>query len=176
MKIMHPLLFTLLMSVGSATAWAAECTTSFYCYGSTASAVVRVNTRPPPIPPPNRRVVQQRQQAQFALRNRPTPRIARPAVATPAPQARVAAPVIARPTPRAAITVPRAQPIQQPAARAPLPPPNRPVGNCAALLQQASTLESQAVLASKRNDRQGSVMRFRDAANLRQQAARFNCG
>ncbi|MEN9425395.1 MAG: hypothetical protein RL122_2778, partial [Pseudomonadota bacterium] len=92
MKTKIALLLALLLGIGSTPAFAAECTSSFYCYGNTASSVVRITARPPPIPPPNRRVVQQRQQAQLALRNRPTPRIARPAV-TPVPQARVTVPV-----------------------------------------------------------------------------------
>ncbi len=108
MKIMTPLLFALLMGAGSTiplNAVAAECTSSFYCYGNTGNAVVRVVTRPPPIPPPNPRVVQQRRQAQLALRNNRTitPRIAQPAI-TPTPQRAApqrAVPQVARPTPRA---------------------------------------------------------------------------
>ena len=161
MKTKIALLLAFLLGISSTPTFAAECTSSFYCYGNTASSVVRITARPPPIPPPNRHVVQQRQQAQLALRNnRLTPRIApRPAV-TPAPQARVTTPV-ARVTPPNNIPRP--------------PQANRVVGNCPLLLQQANALESQAVVASKQNDRQGSIMRFRDAANLRQQAARLNC-
>lgn len=169
MKTKIALLLAFLLGISSTPAFAAECTSSFYCYGNTASSVVRVNPRPPPIPPPNRHIVQQRRQAQLALRNHPTPRIARPAVVTPAPQARTAVPTVAHPIPRANINMPA----RQPSVR--LPPPNHFVGNCTALTQQASALESQAVIASQHNDRQGSVMRFRDAANLRQQAVRLNC-
>lgn len=186
MKIIPHLLLTLMMGVGSTAAFAAECTSSFYCYGNTANTVVRVATRPPPIPPPNQRVVQQRRQAQIAMRNSTpiTPRIARPA-ATPAPQRATtpapprvtppqrvvvaapvparAAPVVARPAPRATVRV------------APPAQPNRVVGNCQTFLSQASALESQAVVASKQNNRQRSVSLFKEAAKLRNKAAGMNC-
>ncbi len=193
MKIIPHLLLTLMMGVGSTAAFAAECTSSFYCYGNTANTVVRVATRPPPIPPPNQRVVQQRRQAQIAMRNSTpiTPRIARPA-ATPAPQRattpappRVTPPqrvVVAAPVPQRAAPVPaRAAPVvARPAPRAPVrvaPPaqPNRVVGNCQTFFSQASALESQAVVASKQNNRQRSVSLFKEAAKLRNKAAGMNC-
>jgi hypothetical protein len=178
MKIMPSVLFALMLGIVSATVLAAECTSSFYCYGNTANSVVRVATRPPPIPPPNQHVVQQRRQAQLALRNSPTPRIriTRPTV-TPAPQQRVAPP-LARPTPRALVQVapPPARPTPRALVRvAPVPPPNRMAGNCQNLILQANGLESQAVIASQHNDRQRSVSLFRETANLRSQAARMNC-
>ena len=163
MKPLPPLLFALMMGVNSTAATAAECTSSFYCYGNTANSVVRVATRPPPIPPPNPRVVQQRRQAQLALRNSTpiTPRIARP-ITTPAPQR--AAPT---PAPRANVRV-----TPPPAA----PQPSRVTGNdCQNLTRQASTLESQAVVASKQNNRQRSIRLFKEVANLRNQATRLNC-
>ncbi|UOG93224.1 MAG: hypothetical protein L3K52_05690 [Candidatus Thiothrix sulfatifontis] len=145
MKTKLALLLSLLLGISSTSATAAECTSSFYCYGNTANSVVRVTPRPPPIPPPNRRVVQQRQQAQLALRNRPTTtptRIATPPA--PAPQMRMA------PRPMAA------------------PAPAAPVNSCQNAANRAAQIESQAVLASKRNDRQTSVRLFREAARLRQ--------
>ncbi len=145
------LLLSLFLGISITPAAAAECTSSFYCYGNTANAVVRVVTRPPPIPPPNPRVVQQRRQAQLALRNRPVP---------PAPQPTVRAnvqpsPQIARPVP------PRTRPALQAVAR---PNPNQ----CPQRLGLASQLESQAVIAAKQNNRETSVRLFREAANLRQ--------
>ena len=154
MKPLSPLLFALMMGVNSTAATAAECTSSFYCYGNTANSVVRVATRPPPIPPPNPRVVQQRRQAQLAMRN------SRPI--TTAPQR-----VAPTPTPRANVRVTPA-----PAA----PQPSRITGNnCQNLTRQASALESQAVVASKQNDRQRSISLFKAAANFRNQATRLNC-
>ena len=178
MKPLSPLLFALMMGVNSTAATAAECTSSFYCYGNTANSVVRVATRPPPIPPPNPRVVQQRRQAQLALRNSTpiTPRIARP-ITTPAPQR--AAPT---PAPRAnvRVTPPPAAPVPRANVRVTPPPaapqPSRVTGNdCQNLTRQASTLESQAVVASKQNNRQRSISLFKAAANLRNQATRLNC-
>jgi hypothetical protein len=169
MKTLPHVLFALIMSAGSTAAVAAECTSSFYCYGNTANTVVSVATRPPPIPPPNPRVVQQRRQAQLALRSRPpTPTIARPA-ATPTPQRATT------PTPQRAVT-----PITQPTPRANIratPPaqPNRTSSNCQTFLNQASALESQAVIASKQNNRQRSVSLFKEAARLRTQATKMNC-
>lgn len=161
MKTLPHVLFALIMSAGSTAAGAAECTSSFYCYGNTANTVVSVATRPPPIPPPNPRVVQQRRQAQLALRSRPpTPTIARPA-ATPTPQRAVTP--ITQPTPRANI---RATPPAQ---------PNRTSSNCQTFFNQASALESQAVIASKQNNRQRSVSLFKEAARLRTQATKMNC-
>lgn len=166
MKAITPVLCAILMGVGMTAAFnasAAECTSSFYCYGNTGNAVVRVAPRPPPIPPPNPRVVQQRRQAQLALRNSaPAPRIARPA-ATPAPQ-RVT-PQVARPTPRANVRV--ATPVPRPA-----PQPARAAGSCQDQLARAAQLESQAVIASKQGKRQDSVRLFKEAANARQQACR----
>ncbi|MDQ5769523.1 hypothetical protein [Thiothrix subterranea] len=147
MKTKLALLLSLLLGISITPAMAAECTSSFYCYGNTANSVVRVTPRPPPIPPPNRRVVQQRQQAQLALRNRPTttpPRIATPPA--PVPQMRIAP----RPT------------------AVPAPAPAAPVNSCQNAANRAAQIESQAVLASKRNDRQTSIRLFREAANLRQ--------
>ncbi|WGZ93862.1 MAG: hypothetical protein QJT81_19060 [Candidatus Thiothrix putei] len=146
MKTKLALLLSLLLGISVTTpAMAAECTSSFYCYGNTANSVSKIVTRPPPIPPPNRRVVQQRQQAQLALRNHPTTtpqRIAAPPA--PAPQMRIA------PRPMAA------------------PAPAAPANSCQNAANRAAKIESQAVLASKRNDRQTSVRLFREAANLRQ--------
>lgn len=141
MKTKLALLLSLLLVISNTPATAAECTSSFYCYGNTANSVVRITPRPPPIPPPNPRVVQQRRQAQLALRNRPTttPRIA--AQPAPAPQMRM--------TPR---------PMAVPA----------PANNCQNAANRAAQVESQAVIASKRNDRQASVRLFREAARLRQ--------
>lgn len=165
MKTKLALLLSLLLGISNTPATAAECTTSFYCYGNTANSVSRVATRPPPIPPPNRRVVQQRQQAQLALRNvtpvtRPTPR----AAAQPAP-------VVARPTPRTNVQPqpPITRPVAPVARAAPQTvaiPSN--LNQCSQRLSLASQLESQAVVASKQNSRETSVRLFREAANLRQ--------
>lgn len=163
MKTKIALLLSLLLGISITPAAAAECTSSFYCYGNTANSVSRVVTRPPPIPPPNPRVVQQRRQAQLALRNRPTttPRIAaRPA--QPVIQPRAATPAPARPAPR--VNNP-----PSPAVRAPAPVI---LGNCQSRNDRATYLESQAVLASKAGDRNNSVRLFREAANVRQQACR----
>lgn len=163
MKTKIALLLSLLLGISITPATAAECTSSFYCYGNTANSVVRVVTRPPPIPPPNPRVVQQRRQAQLALRNRPTttPRIAaRPA--QPVIQPRAATPAPARPAPR--VNNP-----PSPTVRAPAPVI---LGNCQSRNDRAAYLESQAVLASKAGDRNNSVRLFREAANVRQQACR----
>lgn len=156
MRTRITLLLAFLLGTASTAALAAECTSSFYCYGNTANAVVRVAPRPPPIPPPNPRVVQQRRQAQLALRNtRPAPRAM--VRATPAPQRVVTAP--ARPAPRANVRPPAAQ-------------PSRNVASCQSRNDRAGYLESQAVMASKRGDRNASVSLFRDAANTRKQACR----
>lgn len=162
MRTRITLLLAFLLGTASTAALAAECTSSFYCYGNTANAVVRVAPRPPPIPPPNPRVVQQRRQAQLALRNtRPTPRAT--VRATPTPQRVVTAP--ARPAPRANVRPPAAQPTRT-------AQPSRNVASCQSRNDRAGYLESQAVMASKRGDRNASVSLFRDAANTRKQACR----
>ncbi len=152
MKTKLALLLSLLLGISNTSATAAECTTSFYCYGNTANSVSRVATRPPPIPPPNRHVVQQRQQAQLALRNRP---------ATPAPQPTVRANVQPQP-PITRPVAPVARAAPQTVAR-----PSNP-NQCSQRLSLASQLESQAVIAAKQNNRETSVRLFREAANLRQ--------
>lgn len=154
MKTKLALLLSLLLGISNTPATAAECTSSFYCYGNTANSVSKVATRPPPIPPPNPRVVQQRRQAQIALRNRPAPQ------------------QVARPTPR--VNVQPTQPVTRPAPRANVQPAPQAVAKpnnanqCQQRLSLAAQLESQAVIAAKQNNRQASVRLFREAANLRQ--------
>lgn len=162
MKTKLALLLSLLLGISNTPATAAECTSSFYCYGNTANSVSKVATRPPPIPPPNPRVVQQRRQAQIALRNRPAPQqVARP---TPRVNVQPTQPVT-RPAPRANVQ-PAPQAVTRPAPQAVARPNN--ANQCQQRLSLAAQLESQAVIAAKQNNRQASVRLFREAANLRQ--------
>lgn len=184
MKLTALILSAIITGVGSAAVWAADCVSSFYCYGGTADSVTRVATRPPPIPPPNPRVAQQRRQQQLALRNdASTPRPANNTTHTTprtTTRANVGATSAQGASPRAT------QPPQQPriTTRTPPAPPARAtvrpiprqpaanITNCQKLNDNAAQLESQAVIASKQGDRDNSVRLFREAARLRGQACR----
>lgn len=166
MKLTAIMLSAIITGAGSAAVVAADCTSSFYCYGKTGNAVTRVATRPPPIPPPNPRVAQQRRQQQLAMRTNNN--AAARTTTRPAPQA---AP---RPAPRANV---RATPAPQPRANVRVTPPQpaRAIASCQNLNDNASKLESQAVIASKVGDRNNSVRLFREAGVLRKQASTQNC-
>lgn len=201
-----------------------NCTSSFYCYGSSAAETVRTATRPPPIAPPSRRYTQQRSQAQLAARNnqRLTPAVttiaARPATPAPVsrpqtrantpapaarPQTRMAPATVVRPQPRPNPVPVARQPVRRPAPAVvvriapppqanpsfranarPIPPAtNRPPAidraGCDAakqtLIKRAAGVESQAVIAATRGERQRSVSLFRDAKRMRTDAQHMNC-
>lgn len=153
MKPKITLLLAFLFSFGVPHVSAQECNGSFYCYGNTASSVVRIATRPPPIPPPNPRALQQRRQAQIALRNSPTPR------AAPRTSPR---PARVQPTNR--VTTPTVRTTPRPAAA--------PVLSCTERDQRATYLNSQAVLAAKAGERSRAVQLFQEVAKLRRQNCR----
>lgn len=171
---------TLIAGMTTAPNTAADgCINSFYCYGNSAEATVRTATRPPPIPPPNPNYVRQRNRAQLAART------ATPAAPTVVARAVPARPVTATPPPPQPA---RATPVRPaPAFRAnaqPVPPAtNRPPAidrtGCSeakdALLKRAASVESQAVIASTRGQRQRSVSLFRDAGKMRTDAQRMQC-
>jgi hypothetical protein len=143
-----------------------NCSTSFYCYGNSAHTLA-VTPRPAPLPPPNVRSLPQRNSAIMSLR----PRAATPRSITPRrmiPPQPIATPRVAPPRPPATADVNvRVIPA------APASPP--PINACAAqrqhLFNLAKQRESQAVIASQRGDRQASIRLFREANQLRQQAA-----
>lgn len=184
MKLTALILSAIITGVGSAAVWAADCVSSFYCYGGTADAVTRVAARPPPIPPPNPRVAQQRRQQQLALRNDATP--PRPAHNTPrtTPQTTTRAHVAATPAHENNLRPAQPPPQVRPTPRTPPAPPARSavrpiprqpaanITNCQRLNDNAAQLESQAVIASKQGDRDNSVRLFREAAKLRGQTCR----
>ncbi|EIJ36121.1 hypothetical protein [Thiothrix nivea] len=185
MKLTALMLTAMMAGAGSAAVFAADCTSSFYCYGNTSNSITRVATRPPPIPPPSPRVAQQRRQQQLALRDNA---VAAPrTVARPAPQAtpRTTARANITPTPAPRTNIRPApqvranvQPAQTPAPQVrtnvritPAPQPST-MPSCQVLNGLAANAESQAVSASKRGNRNTSVRLFREAANLRKQACR----
>jgi len=142
-----------------------NCSTSFYCYGNSTHTLA-VTPRPAPLPPPNVRSLPQRNNVIMGLRPRVTPQPVTPRRMMP-PQP-VATPRVApsRPPSTADVNV-RVIPA------APASPP--PINACAAqrqhLFNLAKQRESQAVIASQRGDRQASMRLFREANQLRQQAA-----
>lgn len=164
---MKPRLLLLLTSLTSiynlAYATTDNCGTSFYCYGNSAHTLA-VATRSAPLPPPpNVRSLPQRNSAIMALRPRATPQPVTPRRTTSPPPT-----AVMRPAADVSVRV-------IPANRPPVVT-NAP-SSCDAQRQHLFTLakqrESQAIIASQRSDRQASMRLFREANQLRQQAA--NC-
>lgn len=161
---MKPQLLLLLTGLASiynpAYATTDSCGTSFYCYGNSAHTLA-VTTRPAPLPPPNIRSLPQRNNAIMALRPRAAPQPVTPRRTTPSSPA-----AVMRPAADVSVRV-------IPANRPPVVT-NAP-SSCDAQRQHLFTLakqrESQAVIASQRGDRQASMRLFREANQLRQQAA-----
>lgn len=145
-----------------------NCSTSFYCYGNSARTVTTIRPNPAPLPPPNRRNLNQRHRTVMALRPTPPNRtVARPPATLPHP---------ATPTRRLPPPTHNNRPAEVNVSIIP-GNSNRTANRCEPQrqrwLQQATQRENQAVTASRQGDRNTATRLFREAHQLRQQAA--NC-